>query len=372
MRDENFNVKTILNNDNVVIYGAGVMGKALKLCLEAPPFNSHVRTFIVNSLKNNPDHIGSTPVISLDCAQEYKHQRVIVALNESNMVSANNDLKKAGFDNVLFMNAAGNEFSRIKMIFMKYHPEISPFPVQIIHGTRDNPRCDLKNIRIYVVKSIYDKVAEGVTPLHDYETEIQAGKALTDQQLCEVTDSDGENISAENRQYCELTALYWVWRHEWSDYIGLSHYRRRFNTNSRILGTVVFDEYDVVVTIPVICTEGVKAQYTAAHPMVQWDAMKNAVKTFEPDYFDDFSIISCAKCFYAYNMLIMKRKILDAYCSWLFPILRECVRNIGIVEDSYQNRYPGFMAEILMNVWIYHNRNKLKCGMISKKYFVKE
>lgn len=371
MIDKRFDKKTILNNDDVIIYGAGVMGKALKLCLETSPFNSHVRTFIVRSMDNNPDHIDSTPVIPLNRAQQYRHKKVIVALNEKNMLSAEKGLKEAGFDNLVLMDAAGDKFCRIKKIFLKYHPELSPFPVHFVHEVGEIPNIKTQNIRVYVVKSIYDKPVENVTPLQDYETEIQAGKALTNQQICEITDACGENISAKNRQYCELTALYWVWKHDRSDYIGLSHYRRRFDADIELLETAFIDGYNVAVTVPIICTDGVKEQYTSAHPMEQWKTMKKAVKILEPDYEDDFSVIECSKCFYAYNMIIMERKILDSYCSWLFPVLRYCVMNLGTVEDAYQNRYPGFMSEVLLNVWLYHNKKTLKCCMISKKYFDK-
>lgn len=58
---------------------------------------------------------------------------------------------------------------------------------------------------------------------------IQVGTALTSQTInADYFDNEGCNISDKNKQYCELTGLYWIWKHAKEDYIGLAHYRRHF------------------------------------------------------------------------------------------------------------------------------------------------
>ena len=60
---------------------------------------------------------------------------------------------------------------------------------------------------------------------------IQAGRALTGTDLGMAADDTGDQISAENARYGEMTAWYWVWknylpRHPELEYVGFSHYRR--------------------------------------------------------------------------------------------------------------------------------------------------
>ena len=39
---------------------------------------------------------------------------------------------------------------------------------------------------------------------------------------------EGDNIDNLNPWYCELTGMYYMWKHEDEDIVGLEHYRRQF------------------------------------------------------------------------------------------------------------------------------------------------
>ena len=56
---------------------------------------------------------------------------------------------------------------------------------------------------------------------------IHVGAALSDRKMDIITDAEGDSISIKNREYCELTAIYWAWKNDKSsEWVGLMHYRR--------------------------------------------------------------------------------------------------------------------------------------------------
>ena len=57
-----------------------------------------------------------------------------------------------------------------------------------------------------------------------------------------------------------------------------------------------------------------------------------------------------------FNMLVMKRPLLDRYCAWLFDVLFELEKRLDIsAYSSYDRRVFGFVGERLLDVWIRAN-----------------
>lgn len=60
-----------------------------------------------------------------------------------------------------------------------------------------------------------------------------------------------------------------------------------------------------------------------------------------------------------FNMLIMKKEILDKYCSWLFPILFKLEKEIDVTSlSAFNARLFGRVSELLLDVWLIHNNIK--------------
>jgi len=356
-------IREILNTSEVVIYGAGVMGKALKTCINGRPYYANVACFLVESKENNPRMIDDVPVIDLTRAEKYKDSLVLVALHEKHIRSAVDCLRKEGFTNIVPVSFDGDAWGDIRGNWIRDRLLTSHKDYVDLDSELDN-----KKVSVYVVHSASDHQMNEEEKMRDYEIPIQAGAALTDKKAWLVRDDQGVNISEKNKQYCELTALYWIWKNAMSEYVGLCHYRRRFEISDKHMAQLPDSDIDVVVTIPVLNFPNVRQQYCADHAEEDWDIMLEAVDALCPDYHEAADLVQRGNYYYAYNMFIARREMVGQYCEWLFPILQYCEDRIGQKDDIYQNRYPGFLAERLLTVFLENNR-QYKVA-VAKKHFI--
>ena len=80
-------------------------------------------------------------------------------------------------------------------------------------------------------------------PKNDLLFPIQVGAAISNNRLEGMLhDDEGDNISAKNKSYRELTAQYWAWKNDDADYYGFFHYRRYFSFSATQFPTNPFGE----------------------------------------------------------------------------------------------------------------------------------
>lgn len=221
---------------------------------------------------------------------------------------------------------------------------------------------------IYVVRSVLDKPLQCNFQLSAFQKEIQVGAALTDERICGLTDDTGENISDRNRQFCELTALYWIWKNAGQDIVGLEHYRRHFLLQDDWYQKMKENDIDVILPAPLYVAPSLAQNYRDRHVASDWDFMMDYLKRIYPRDYKEAVTFFDTNLYSPCNMFIMKKEILDELCTWLFPILFVCAEHSGEREDSYQNRYPGFLAERLMTFFFEKNRNQYKVVYADKNF----
>ena len=182
-------------------------------------------------------------------------------------------------------------------------------------------------------------------------------------------DDTGDNISEKNRNYCELTGLYWAWKNLESDYIGVAHYRRHFalerfhrDTKQRILTMAQAQELlrktDVVLPTPRnYFIETNYSQYAHAHHAEDLDCTRQILAERHSEYLDAYDRSMKQTVGHRFNMFIMKRELLDSYCTWLFDVLFELEKRLDISGYSANDaRVFGFVSERLLDVWLNTNQ----------------
>jgi len=196
---------------------------------------------------------------------------------------------------------------------------------------------------------------------------IQVGAAYGGD-FCDVKDNTGDHISDKNTSFCEMTALYWGWKNLQADAIGLCHYRRYFTR--RAIGYV----WKILVTepeverylqqVPVILprkrnywVETNYSQYIHAHHIQDLTLTRQILQQKYPDYLEPYDRVMKKTTGYRFNMFIMQKPVLEAYCSWLFDILFTLESQLDTTGYSdYDRRVFGFVAERLLDVWIEKNK----------------
>jgi hypothetical protein len=215
---------------------------------------------------------------------------------------------------------------------------------------------------------------------------VQVGKSLSQTDLGVQGDDEGDNISNKNKNYCELTGMYWAWKNLKNvDYIGLCHYRRYFDFHNKInrlkeleivspdnlktLNLTVPDidkllgKSDIILARPKIHPYSVKTFYCYHHLSKDINIIESVIEELYPDYLRSFKkvLYKNNKLSY-YNMFVMKWSDFENYCTWLFNIFEEAEKRIDITTyDSVQTRIWGYIAERLLNVYVRKEKMKIKC-----------
>lgn len=216
--------------------------------------------------------------------------------------------------------------------------------------------------RIYVARSWNDRPLQEEPGLKPWESVLQVGTELAPGRLSDASYYDNvsvqgegfcETISGRNRQFCELTGLYWIWKNHgfYSEIIGLEHYRRRFllpdNWESRFAASGA----EAILPVPLCVMPSLAENFRLRHDPGIWDCAMRILREQHPEdavaaekFFDEPVYSPC-------NMFIMRWETLDRYCSWLFPMLFAIAAEEGEKADPYLNRYPGFIAERFLSFW---------------------
>lgn len=360
----------IINAESIVLYGARIVANEVANCLIREPYCCKIEAFMVSKKEGNPEVLLGKPVITIDEGKgRFRESLIIVSVLEKYMDEITISLQENGFNNILYFGFESDMWSGIRGNCFRYESirETGKYLTLEEELEKVNESPTEIEVHIYSARSKFDRELRDKR-VYPWEIPIQVGAALTDQKICDLRDDLGENISAKNEQYCELTALYWIWKNDISDYAGLCHYRRHFELSEKEIRKLGSSDIDVAVTIPIMNFPSVREIYENDHCIKDWETMLGILRKLHPDYYETALRVQEGNYYYAYNMIIARKEILDTYCEWLFPILNLCKANCNKKSDRYQSRFIGFLAERLLTIYFVHNSSKWKIVYVRKNF----
>ncbi|MBR0204835.1 MAG: DUF4422 domain-containing protein [Synergistaceae bacterium] len=220
----------------------------------------------------------------------------------------------------------------------------------------------------------------------DYCSTIQVNAEKNGQWEGYLHDNDNQdNISLKNPNYCELTALYSMWKNCKADIQGLFHYRRVISKvdhmKNKYEWQLLIDEhevkdmsiseqtirrelenYDIILTFPE--TYASVSVLEAFRYHCYWKDLEKLYKIFAidyPEYNQAFLNVLNAEHFSRCNMFIARREFVSDYCSWLFEVLGKFESQISLEGyDLDHSRIYGYVAEFLLNVYVLKHNLKYK------------
>ena len=170
---------------------------------------------------------------------------------------------------------------------------------------------------------------------------------------------EGDNIDFLNPWYCELTGLYYLWKHVNDEIVGLEHYRRYFvNDKGNLLSeneiNDILKDYDVIAyrhnnENPIKAMQSTKKGKELA--------LAAAIVSVNDEKFGKYLYKKLKEnhC-YEGNMFIAKKETINKYLNFIFNTLAEFDKN----HNFKISRIDGYIAEYLFGPWLEYNGLKIK------------
>lgn len=353
-------------NMKVYIFGAHSRARTLVRYLQYLYPDVGVEAYLYDNEEPNPNQIGEIPVLELNGEAElHTDYPVYIGTRGIYHPRITKNLKSLGFEKIRPVTVELDQ--RLRNAYLKKYFVNTGRSFSKIEKLNDKIE---KSVAVYVVRSVFDKPLQQPYKLASYEKEIQAGAALTQERISDkmITDDTGKHISSRNQQFCELTALYWIWKNAEEDIVGLVHYRRHFILPEDWVERMRRNEVDVILPVPLYVAPSVAENYRERHDPSDWEYMMQYLKENHEKEYNQAEEFFGKNLYSPCNMFIMRKEVLDELCVWLFPILFQAAGYGGERKDRYQNRYPGFLSERLMSFYFERHRNRYKVVYADKNF----
>lgn len=175
----------------------------------------------------------------------------------------------------------------------------------------------------------------------------------------------GDNIDFLNPWYCELTGLYYLWKHCDDDIVGMEHYRTYFWKNGHPINEAQVK--DVLTKGDIICSgyaypfHNHVNLYDELNACVNGDlnTFLNFLKTYEPNLCSYFCKFLLGQRMWGCNIFIGPKRIINEYCEFIFNMLIDYEEISPIGPRTHTLRREGFYTEFLFGAWLEYKGYKI-------------
>lgn len=223
------------------------------------------------------------------------------------------------------------------------------------------PFTDYQNVgnslyqgKIHTYSVMCEKDAKTATHFSNvpWISNLQAGAAVAEKKIADISDDTGENISVLNPYYNELTGLYWVWKNTDFDFSGICHYRRRFESDSVLL-PLLHNEADIVLPLPFVVGHNLRTYYQHWGETAYYDAMLRVIEEKYPVYYETALWCASHPVFIPNNICIARRDILEQYCTFLFDVVFGVEDKMAAYDGKKQKRC--WLSEHVSTIYFIHH-----------------
>jgi len=342
------------------IYGAGIVAYgAYKAIKEL--YHIRINCFLVTNIEGQPEQIDGIPVLALpEVPGNFINGLIIVATPEEYHKDIVQSLKENKCNSYCLLDSY-NEYILMGR-YLKKVRKLHLIEEYRICGKPDKP----DRIGIYMAVSHKDKPLTGAYQEKPWVIKIQAGAALTDSRIAEITDDGADSLSMQNALYCELSASYYIWKYNTCDITGLFHYRRILNVTEEQLHLLEIKRIDVILPLPFVCYPDASGQFGRYLMPEDIHAMCQVLQECETDHMPEIEGILKSPYLYNYNMLIARKEVFDDYCSWIFPLLKKIADRCEKEDRERRPRYVGRIGEVLTSLYFMMNKRKWQIAHAEK------
>lgn len=347
----------------LLIYGAKSLALGIYRAIQRYAPDCHVPCFLVTNLTQNVRTLAGLPVREISGAipelagVPKDNCHILVATPEDQHPEIIRTIQTNGYRHYTCMD------SKKESIWMEeFFSRMGIFPS--LHSLpQSGERAEL---HIVIAQFYKDKPLKNIVRLPSWGQPVQVGAALTDVRVGATTDDTGENISEKNANYCELTALYWLWKNklekaetENAEYYGLAHYRRSLDITDKDLFRLKANRVDAVLPFPTLHEPDISEHHERYVSESDWQTMKRALAELHPEYAQALPYFFSQPYFYNCNLILARKQVLADYCAWLFPVLARVEELSTPKAWQRRDRYIGYLGENLMTLYFLYHRQTL-------------